>query len=151
MMGSFLVFAESCSNSSLLQVVSRCHQLLPSVFQAPPAVAVLYIQTLGPPLVRFLQVMKSDVRRVRCGLSILFMFVVSSRLYFTLCFDQKMVVLLFSLLCLFLLLHQWVDSETKVVYRRVHVLITDMWLLLSDFKRLLVSVNRMKQDQSVQT
>ncbi|KAM3594589.1 uncharacterized protein V6R79_010326 [Siganus canaliculatus] len=37
------------------QVVSRCHQLLVSVFQAPPPVAVPYIQALGPPLVRFLQ------------------------------------------------------------------------------------------------
>ncbi|XP_075963534.1 HEAT repeat-containing protein 5A [Anarhichas minor] len=36
-------------------VVSRCHQLLTSVFQAPPTVAVPYIQALGPPLVRFLQ------------------------------------------------------------------------------------------------
>ncbi|XP_036928579.1 HEAT repeat-containing protein 5A isoform X7 [Acanthopagrus latus] len=37
------------------QVVSRCYQLLTSVFQAPPSVAVPYIQALGPPLVRFLQ------------------------------------------------------------------------------------------------
>ncbi|XP_040916672.1 HEAT repeat-containing protein 5A isoform X2 [Toxotes jaculatrix] len=37
------------------QVVSRCYQLLTSVFQAQPAVAVPYIQALGPPLVRFLQ------------------------------------------------------------------------------------------------
>lgn len=36
-------------------VVSRCYQLLTSVFQAPPSVAVPYIQALGPPLVRFLQ------------------------------------------------------------------------------------------------
>ncbi|XP_019118771.2 HEAT repeat-containing protein 5A isoform X4 [Larimichthys crocea] len=36
-------------------VVSRCYQLLTSVFQAPPGVAVPYIQALGPPLVRFLQ------------------------------------------------------------------------------------------------
>ncbi|XP_070698755.1 HEAT repeat-containing protein 5A [Pempheris klunzingeri] len=36
-------------------VVSRCYQLLTSVFQAPPTVAVPYIQALGPPLVRFLQ------------------------------------------------------------------------------------------------
>ncbi|XP_076604038.1 HEAT repeat-containing protein 5A isoform X2 [Chaetodon auriga] len=36
-------------------VVSRCYQLLTTVFQAPPAVAVPYIQALGPPLVRFLQ------------------------------------------------------------------------------------------------
>ncbi|XP_053192170.1 HEAT repeat-containing protein 5A [Scomber japonicus] len=36
-------------------VVSRCFQLLTSVFQAQPAVAVPYIQALGPPLVRFLQ------------------------------------------------------------------------------------------------
>lgn len=37
------------------QVVSRCNQLLTSVFQAPPTVAVPYIQALGPPLIRFLQ------------------------------------------------------------------------------------------------
>ncbi|XP_026160958.1 HEAT repeat-containing protein 5A, partial [Mastacembelus armatus] len=37
------------------QVVSRCHQLLMSVFQAQPAVAIPYIQALGPSLVRFLQ------------------------------------------------------------------------------------------------
>ncbi|CAJ1074884.1 HEAT repeat-containing protein 5A isoform X4 [Xyrichtys novacula] len=37
------------------QVVSRCYQLLTTVFQAPPTVAVPYIQALGPPLVRFLQ------------------------------------------------------------------------------------------------
>ncbi|XP_049451782.1 HEAT repeat-containing protein 5A isoform X1 [Epinephelus fuscoguttatus] len=36
-------------------VVSRCYQLLTSMFQAPSAVAVPYIQALGPPLVRFLQ------------------------------------------------------------------------------------------------
>ncbi|TKS86123.1 HEAT repeat-containing protein 5A [Collichthys lucidus] len=36
-------------------VVSRCYQLLTSVFQAPPGVAIPYIQALGPPLVRFLQ------------------------------------------------------------------------------------------------
>ncbi|XP_074517821.1 HEAT repeat-containing protein 5A [Sebastes fasciatus] len=36
-------------------VVSRCYQLLTSVFQAQPAVAVPYIQALGPPLVGFLQ------------------------------------------------------------------------------------------------
>ncbi|CAK6980082.1 HEAT repeat-containing protein 5A isoform X4 [Scomber scombrus] len=36
-------------------VVSRCFQLLTSVFQAQPAVAVPYIKGLGPPLVRFLQ------------------------------------------------------------------------------------------------
>ncbi|CAN9501938.1 unnamed protein product [Ophioblennius macclurei] len=36
-------------------VVSRCHQLLASVFQAPPTLAVPYIQALGPKLVRFLQ------------------------------------------------------------------------------------------------
>ncbi|XP_008275344.1 HEAT repeat-containing protein 5A [Stegastes partitus] len=36
-------------------VVSRCYQLLTSVFQAPPGVAVPYIQALGPALVRFLQ------------------------------------------------------------------------------------------------
>ncbi|KAF1375257.1 hypothetical protein PFLUV_G00237700 [Perca fluviatilis] len=36
-------------------VVSRCYQLLASVFQAQPDVAVPYIQALGPPLVRFLQ------------------------------------------------------------------------------------------------
>ncbi|GAA6234638.1 HEAT repeat-containing protein 5A, partial [Lates japonicus] len=36
-------------------VVSRCYQLLTSVFQAQPGVAVPYIQALGPPLVRFLQ------------------------------------------------------------------------------------------------
>nr|XP_046269809.1 HEAT repeat-containing protein 5A isoform X2 [Scatophagus argus] len=36
-------------------VVRRCHQLLTSVFQAPPAVAVPYIQALGPPLLGFLQ------------------------------------------------------------------------------------------------
>ncbi|XP_035850336.1 HEAT repeat-containing protein 5A isoform X2 [Sander lucioperca] len=36
-------------------VVSRCYQLLTSVFQAQPSVAVPYIQALGPPLVRFLQ------------------------------------------------------------------------------------------------
>ncbi|XP_071403558.1 HEAT repeat-containing protein 5A-like, partial [Centroberyx affinis] len=36
-------------------VVSRCFQLLTSVFQAQPAVAVPYIQALGPPLVRYLQ------------------------------------------------------------------------------------------------
>ncbi|XP_029973021.1 LOW QUALITY PROTEIN: HEAT repeat-containing protein 5A [Salarias fasciatus] len=36
-------------------VVSRCHQLLASIFQAPPTLAVPYIQALGPPLVRFLQ------------------------------------------------------------------------------------------------
>ncbi|XP_071355215.1 HEAT repeat-containing protein 5A isoform X3 [Trachinotus anak] len=36
-------------------VVSRCHQLLMSVFQTQPTVAVPYIQALGPPLVRFLQ------------------------------------------------------------------------------------------------
>uniref|UniRef100_A0A8D0A350 HEAT repeat-containing protein 5A n=1 Tax=Sander lucioperca TaxID=283035 RepID=A0A8D0A350_SANLU len=38
-------------------VVSRCYQLLTSVFQAQPSVAVPYIQALGPPLVRFLQVL----------------------------------------------------------------------------------------------
>ncbi|XP_060939458.1 HEAT repeat-containing protein 5A [Limanda limanda] len=37
------------------EVVSRCFQLLTSVFQAHPGVAVPYIQALGPPLVRFLQ------------------------------------------------------------------------------------------------
>ncbi|TDG98505.1 hypothetical protein EPR50_G00201100 [Perca flavescens] len=36
-------------------VVSRCYQLLTSVFQAQPGIAVPYIQALGPPLVRFLQ------------------------------------------------------------------------------------------------
>ncbi|XP_041809707.1 HEAT repeat-containing protein 5A isoform X2 [Chelmon rostratus] len=36
-------------------VVSRCYQLLTSVFQAPPAVAVPFIRALAPPLVRFLQ------------------------------------------------------------------------------------------------
>ncbi|XP_034418992.1 HEAT repeat-containing protein 5A isoform X2 [Cyclopterus lumpus] len=36
-------------------VVGRCHQLLTSLFQAPPTVAVPYIRALGPPLVRFLQ------------------------------------------------------------------------------------------------
>ncbi|KAF3700710.1 HEAT repeat-containing protein 5A [Channa argus] len=36
-------------------VVSRCFQLLTSVFQAQPSVAVPYIQAVGPPLVRFLQ------------------------------------------------------------------------------------------------
>uniref|UniRef100_A0A8D3BPY2 HEAT repeat-containing protein 5A n=1 Tax=Scophthalmus maximus TaxID=52904 RepID=A0A8D3BPY2_SCOMX len=36
-------------------VVSRCYQLLTSVFQAPPGIAVPYIQALGLPLVRFLQ------------------------------------------------------------------------------------------------
>ncbi|XP_038585677.1 HEAT repeat-containing protein 5A isoform X2 [Micropterus salmoides] len=36
-------------------VVSRCYQLLTSVFQAPPGVAIPYIKALGPPLVRFLQ------------------------------------------------------------------------------------------------
>ncbi|XP_074548207.1 HEAT repeat-containing protein 5A isoform X2 [Halichoeres trimaculatus] len=36
-------------------VVCRCYQLLTSVFQAPPTVAIPYIQALGPPLVRFLQ------------------------------------------------------------------------------------------------
>ncbi|XP_039994056.1 HEAT repeat-containing protein 5A isoform X3 [Xiphias gladius] len=36
-------------------VVSRCYQLLTSVFQAQSGVAVPYIQALGPPLVRFLQ------------------------------------------------------------------------------------------------
>uniref|UniRef100_A0A7N6BZG9 HEAT repeat-containing protein 5A n=1 Tax=Anabas testudineus TaxID=64144 RepID=A0A7N6BZG9_ANATE len=39
----------------LFQVVSRCFQLLASVFQAQPAVAVPYIRALGPPLVRFLK------------------------------------------------------------------------------------------------
>lgn len=43
--------------ASLLQVVSRCFQLMTSVFQAPPTVAVPYIRALGPPLVRFLQVL----------------------------------------------------------------------------------------------
>ncbi|XP_028251322.1 HEAT repeat-containing protein 5A isoform X1 [Parambassis ranga] len=37
------------------QVVSRCYQLLTSVFQAQPGVAVPYIQALGPSLIRFLQ------------------------------------------------------------------------------------------------
>lgn len=41
----------------LLQVVTRCFQLMTSVFQAPPTVAVPYIRALGPPLVRFLQVL----------------------------------------------------------------------------------------------
>ncbi|XP_028994426.1 HEAT repeat-containing protein 5A isoform X2 [Betta splendens] len=36
-------------------VVSRCYQQLTSVFQAHPAVAVPYIQSLGPRLVQFLQ------------------------------------------------------------------------------------------------
>ncbi|XP_030575487.1 HEAT repeat-containing protein 5A isoform X2 [Archocentrus centrarchus] len=36
-------------------VVSRCCQLLTTVFQAQPGVAVPYIQALGPSLVRFLQ------------------------------------------------------------------------------------------------
>uniref|UniRef100_A0A665U7E2 HEAT repeat-containing protein 5A n=1 Tax=Echeneis naucrates TaxID=173247 RepID=A0A665U7E2_ECHNA len=36
-------------------VVSRCYQLLTSVFQAQPAIAIPYIQALGSPLVRFLQ------------------------------------------------------------------------------------------------
>ncbi|XP_054861607.1 HEAT repeat-containing protein 5A isoform X4 [Amphiprion ocellaris] len=36
-------------------VVSRCYQLLTSVFQAPPAVSIPFIQALGPVLVRFLQ------------------------------------------------------------------------------------------------
>ncbi|TNN87383.1 HEAT repeat-containing protein 5A [Liparis tanakae] len=36
-------------------VVSRCLQLMTSLFQAPPPVAVPYIRALGPPLVRFLQ------------------------------------------------------------------------------------------------
>uniref|UniRef100_A0A8C2ZDS5 HEAT repeat containing 5A n=1 Tax=Cyclopterus lumpus TaxID=8103 RepID=A0A8C2ZDS5_CYCLU len=38
-----------------MDVVGRCHQLLTSLFQAPPTVAVPYIRALGPPLVRFLQ------------------------------------------------------------------------------------------------
>uniref|UniRef100_A0A667YKR9 HEAT repeat-containing protein 5A n=1 Tax=Myripristis murdjan TaxID=586833 RepID=A0A667YKR9_9TELE len=38
-------------------VVSRCYQLLASVFQAQSAVAVPYIQALGPHLVRHLQVL----------------------------------------------------------------------------------------------
>uniref|UniRef100_A0A673BWM9 HEAT repeat-containing protein 5A n=1 Tax=Sphaeramia orbicularis TaxID=375764 RepID=A0A673BWM9_9TELE len=42
-----------CSDSP--PVVSRCFQLLATVFQAPPPVSVPYIQSLGPPLVRFLQ------------------------------------------------------------------------------------------------
>uniref|UniRef100_H3CA84 HEAT repeat-containing protein 5A n=1 Tax=Tetraodon nigroviridis TaxID=99883 RepID=H3CA84_TETNG len=37
------------------QVVTGCFQLMTSVFQAPPAVAVPYIRALGPPLLRFLQ------------------------------------------------------------------------------------------------
>ena len=49
------------NNKLSLQVVSRCYQLLTSVFQAPPSVAVPYIQALGPPLVRFLQVLNSLV------------------------------------------------------------------------------------------
>ncbi|KAM7376460.1 hypothetical protein PAMP_006191 [Pampus punctatissimus] len=44
-----------CPSSPSLQVVSRCFQLLTSVFQAQSGVAVPYIQALGPPLVRFLQ------------------------------------------------------------------------------------------------
>lgn len=44
--------------ASRLQVASRCFQLLTSVFQAPPSVAVPYIQALGPTLVRFLQVLR---------------------------------------------------------------------------------------------
>ncbi|XP_011618311.2 LOW QUALITY PROTEIN: HEAT repeat-containing protein 5A [Takifugu rubripes] len=36
-------------------VVTRCFQLMTSVFQAPPTVAVPCIRALGPPLVRFLQ------------------------------------------------------------------------------------------------
>lgn len=39
------------------QVVTRCFQLMASVFEAPPTVAVPYIRALGPPLVRFLQVL----------------------------------------------------------------------------------------------
>uniref|UniRef100_A0A3Q4BWY6 HEAT repeat-containing protein 5A n=1 Tax=Mola mola TaxID=94237 RepID=A0A3Q4BWY6_MOLML len=42
-------------------VASRCFQLLTSVFQAPPSVAVPYIQALGPTLVRFLQVLRMNV------------------------------------------------------------------------------------------
>lgn len=40
----------------MLQVVSRCYQLLTSVFQAPPTMSIPYIQALGPLLLRFLQV-----------------------------------------------------------------------------------------------
>lgn len=43
--------------ASLLQVVTRCFQLMTSLFQAPPTLAVPYIRALGPPLVRFLQVL----------------------------------------------------------------------------------------------
>lgn len=41
----------------LLQVAARCFQLMASVFQAPAPVAVPYIRALGPPLLRFLQVL----------------------------------------------------------------------------------------------
>ncbi|XP_047467316.1 HEAT repeat-containing protein 5A [Mugil cephalus] len=47
-------FASSMAAKDPL-VVSRCLQLLTSVFQAQPSVAVPYIQALGPTLVRFLQ------------------------------------------------------------------------------------------------
>lgn len=40
---------------SLLQVVTRCFQLMTSLFQAPPTVAVPYLRALGPGLLRFLQ------------------------------------------------------------------------------------------------
>uniref|UniRef100_A0A8P4K7T2 HEAT repeat-containing protein 5A n=1 Tax=Dicentrarchus labrax TaxID=13489 RepID=A0A8P4K7T2_DICLA len=43
-----------------MDVVSQCYQLLSSVFQGPPGVAVPYIQALGPPLVRFLQVLNHN-------------------------------------------------------------------------------------------
>ncbi|XP_058470663.1 HEAT repeat-containing protein 5A isoform X2 [Solea solea] len=41
--------------------VSHCFQLLTSLFQAPPTIAVPFIQSLGPALLRFLQ----DVERTR--------------------------------------------------------------------------------------
>uniref|UniRef100_A0A673BXE7 HEAT repeat-containing protein 5A n=1 Tax=Sphaeramia orbicularis TaxID=375764 RepID=A0A673BXE7_9TELE len=46
----------ACMDAKDPVVVSRCFQLLATVFQAPPPVSVPYIQSLGPPLVRFLQV-----------------------------------------------------------------------------------------------
>ncbi|XP_029982384.1 HEAT repeat-containing protein 5A-like isoform X3 [Sphaeramia orbicularis] len=45
----------ACMDAKDPVVVSRCFQLLATVFQAPPPVSVPYIQSLGPPLVRFLQ------------------------------------------------------------------------------------------------
>uniref|UniRef100_A0A8P4JY70 HEAT repeat-containing protein 5A n=1 Tax=Dicentrarchus labrax TaxID=13489 RepID=A0A8P4JY70_DICLA len=52
-------------NASMDAKDPQCYQLLSSVFQGPPGVAVPYIQALGPPLVRFLQETTLDYHRAQ--------------------------------------------------------------------------------------